>query len=109
MRPPESFSSAAPKFLAKVSGTSLMVGVEIFMTNVCAGAAPDHSARAQTPAAAAAVCIKAVARRMSFSLPVAGRFFWARFVGGLAALPARTLEDRRRPDNGNLARCGEPT
>jgi hypothetical protein len=43
---------------------------------------------------------------IAYRTPVAGRlfhFFW------LATLSARTLEDRRPPDNGNPARCGEAT
>jgi hypothetical protein len=89
-----------------------MVGVVIFITNVlsCASAAPDVSvqAAAKAPAAAAAAAAARikdlpVLKRMSVSL-VAGLFCFC-----LAALPARTLEDRRMADNGNSVRCGEPT
>src|ERR1700728_3664845 len=58
MRPPESFSTAAAKFLAYWSGAAWMVGVVIFITKVCccACAAPSVSApdKAHRLAAAAA-------------------------------------------------------
>src|ERR1700687_2473935 len=79
MRPPESFSSAAPKFLAKVSGTSLMVGVEIFIRNVlsCARAAPSVSISetAQTPATAA-VRLKVRHAVLVITFPLPLPLFW---------------------------------
>src|ERR1700683_2861770 len=121
MRPPESFSTTAAKFLAHVSGMSWMVGVEIFITmGCCACTAPSGSANDETSAPAARVNGLRISRfmpRMLFPPSEAAR--WREIcyflyglrhpisVGIRREKPTLTLVDRRACCNAHAQERGQ--
>jgi hypothetical protein len=95
--------------LANWCKASLSAASDIFITIgglSCARAAPNVIVPIKATAAAHAKALTPMPFIAPSPSPAA---FLALLLAALAALPARTLEDRRRPDNGNLARCGEAT
>src|SRR6516225_11853473 len=113
MRPPDSFSSAAPNSLPNVSGTSFNVGVLIFITKVlsCAAAPPSDSAKdaATTPATAPmrtkASCTVTI---MIASLPPFDFYFVLSHVTAAGDLPPGARQnDSHPPCQHNATHCRE--